>query len=107
MSDIRQSSMPDIGLSTPIISLDWLRGIASLMVCFFHVKKYIWWTYNPNWITKAFEQGYLGVYIFFIVSGFVIPYSMCVKNYQLKSCSLQPLFLMVLKSERTLLKMIL
>ncbi|HOS47063.1 MAG TPA: acyltransferase [Bacteroidia bacterium] len=85
MSESRQSSIPDIGLSAPIVSLDWLRGIASLMVCIFHVKKYIWWTFNPNWITKAFEQGYLGVYIFFIVSGFVIPYSMYVKNYQLKS----------------------
>lgn len=85
MREAHQPSMPNIGLNAPVVSLDWLRGIASLMVCFFHVKKYIWWTFNPNWITKAFEQGYLGVYIFFIVSGFVIPYSMYVKNYQLKS----------------------
>jgi len=85
MSDVSQTNLKDLGLAAPIVSLDWLRGIASLMVCVFHVKKYIWWTFNPNWITKAFEQGYLGVYIFFIVSGFVIPYSMYVKNYQLKS----------------------
>lgn len=85
MSEPHQSSMPEMRLSAPFVSLDWLRGIASLMVCFFHVKKYVWWTFNPNWITKAFEQGYLGVYIFFIVSGFVIPYSMYVKNYQLKN----------------------
>jgi peptidoglycan/LPS O-acetylase OafA/YrhL len=85
MSDLSQTNLKDLGLAAPIVSLDWLRGIASLMVCVFHVKKYIWWTFNPNWITKAFEQGYLGVYIFFIVSGFVIPYSMYVKNYQLKS----------------------
>ena len=68
-----------------IYSLNWLRGIASLMVCFFHVKKYIWSTFNSNWILKSFEQGYLGVYIFFIVSGFVIPYSMFVKKYQINS----------------------
>ncbi|MBL0103232.1 MAG: acyltransferase [Bacteroidetes bacterium] len=67
-----------------IYSLDWLRGIASLMVCFFHVKKYIWQTDCPNLLTRIFQEGYLGVYMFFVISGFVIPYSMHAKNYSIQ-----------------------
>ncbi len=67
-----------------IYSLDWLRGIASLLVCLFHVKKYIWGVKSVGFITDLFSYGYLGVYMFFIVSGFVIPYSMYVKEYKLK-----------------------
>jgi peptidoglycan/LPS O-acetylase OafA/YrhL len=33
---------------------------------------------------KSLNYGYLGVIMFFVISGFVIPYSMYVKNYQLK-----------------------
>lgn len=33
---------------------------------------------------KSLNYGYLGVIMFFVISGFVIPYSMFVKNYQLK-----------------------
>lgn len=68
-----------------IHSLDWLRGIASIMVCLFHVKKYIWGVKSVGFITDLFSYGYLGVYMFFIVSGFVIPYSMYQKKYQLKN----------------------
>lgn len=32
-------------------------------------------------LTSIFQEGYLGVYIFFVISGFVIPYSMHVKDY--------------------------
>lgn len=53
------------------------------MVCIFHVKKYIWKEDCPDFFTTIFQQGYLGVYIFFVVSGFVIPYSMYVKQYTL------------------------
>lgn len=64
-------------------SLAWLRGIAALMVCVFHIKKYIWAGQSPNLFTTAFEQGYLGVYVFFVVSGFVIPFSMQQSGYRL------------------------
>lgn len=68
-----------------VYSLDWLRGIAALMVCIFHVKKYVWLSTEPNFLVRCMNQGYLGVYMFFIVSGFVIPYSMDTKNYRIKS----------------------
>lgn len=70
--------------SQPVYSLSWLRGIAALMVCIFHVKKYIWADQSPDIFTISFTQGFLGVYVFFIVSGFVIPYSMHRNKYSLK-----------------------
>lgn len=68
----------------PIHSFAWLRGIAAMMVCVFHVKKYIWSDNTPDIFTTAFTQGFLGVYVFFIVSGFVIPYSMYQNTYTIK-----------------------
>lgn len=67
-----------------IHSLTWLRAIAALMVCLFHFRGYIWHGENPNMFIKSLNYGYLGVIMFFVISGFVIPYSMYVKNYQLK-----------------------
>jgi peptidoglycan/LPS O-acetylase OafA/YrhL len=67
-----------------IHSLTWLRAIAALMVCLFHFRGYIWHGENPNNFVKSLNYGYLGVIMFFVISGFVIPYSMYVKNYQLK-----------------------
>ena len=61
--------------------LNLLRGLAALMVCLFHCKKYIWQKNNPYEFVELFEYGYLGVYVFFIVSGFVIPYSMYINRF--------------------------
>ncbi|MFN8164737.1 MAG: acyltransferase [Bacteroidia bacterium] len=72
-------------LRSTIHSLDWLRGLASVMVCLFHVKKYVYETESPNFFLRACMEGYLGVYIFFVISGFVIPYSMFTNNYQTKN----------------------
>ena len=67
--------------NTTVHGLSLLRGIAALMVCFFHVKKYIWKDACPDLFTSICQQGYLGVHIFFVISGFVIPYSMYIKQY--------------------------
>lgn len=64
-------------------ALNLLRGVAALMVCLFHCKKYIWPKSTPFDVLHLFEYGYLGVYIFFIVSGFVIPYSMYMNRYSI------------------------
>jgi peptidoglycan/LPS O-acetylase OafA/YrhL len=65
-----------------IHSLDSLRGIASLMVAFFHFSAgnriYLAET-NP--LREIGRHGWVGVEIFFIISGFVIPYSMYRANY--------------------------
>jgi peptidoglycan/LPS O-acetylase OafA/YrhL len=70
---------------TNIASLTWLRGIASLLVCLFHFKDYVWQKETPNFLIKFISHGHLGVIMFFVISGFVIPYSMYIKNYELKN----------------------
>lgn len=69
-----------------IVSIVVMRGIASLMVCFFHFsygnKKYL---PEDNIIRILGECGRSGVEIFFVISGFIIPYSMFIKNYTIKN----------------------
>ncbi len=68
-----------------IDAIDSLRGIAALMVCVFHLSN------NPNFLDKGNiirevgQYGWTGVEIFFIISGFVIPYSMYKAKYELKN----------------------
>lgn len=54
-----------------------LRGLASLMVCLFHLilgnEDFL---PSTNFLEKAFSFGYLGVEVFFILSGYVICYSL-------------------------------
>lgn len=71
----------------PIINS--LRGLAALMVCAVHFS-----TFNEgahgrlfeesNFIYQLGQHGYLGVFIFFVVSGFVIPLSMEKHQYHLQ-----------------------
>lgn len=59
--------------------LDPLRGVAALAVCLFHSKGIL-----PHnfWIGAILEYGWLGVDMFFVISGFVIPYSLHMGNYK-------------------------
>ena len=61
-------------------SIDFLRGIASLMVCTLHLTVLLKIT-NPVKIVASY--GYLGVPIFFVISGFIIPYSLYKGNYSI------------------------
>lgn len=51
--------------------LDGLRGVAALMVLFFHCFE----TYVPQFGTQHINHGYLAVDFFFVLSGFVIGYA--------------------------------
>jgi len=51
--------------------LDGLRGVAALMVIFFHCFE----TYIPVFGTQIINHGYLAVDFFFVLSGFVIGYA--------------------------------
>jgi len=72
--------------SKDIASVEMLRGIASLMVCYFHIA-----SDSPNFLSlanpvvragvRAGRWGFAGVEIFFVISGFIIPYSMYAKKY--------------------------
>ncbi len=70
-------------------SVEMLRGIASFMVCYFHVVRG-----NPlfishdNWMCQFGRWGWTGVNIFFVISGFIIPYSMFKKGYTIKQINI-------------------
>ncbi len=53
-------------------SVDFLRGIAAVMVCFCHFR--LAWPEPMRDFAKSF--GELGVEVFFVISGYIIPYSM-------------------------------
>ena len=66
--------------STRLESLDALRGIAALAVCWYHM------THGGKLLGNGFAAhassfGFLGVEVFFVISGFVIPFSMEKTNY--------------------------
>lgn len=69
-----------------ITILDFLRGVAALSVAVFHFvlpQGVLHKLYVPVML-QIFGRGNLGVEIFFVISGFVIPYSLLGKNYTLK-----------------------
>jgi len=54
--------------SKRLTSLDLLRSFAALAVCAFHLR----WA-EDSWLIELFSLGYLGVDIFFCISGFITP----------------------------------
>src|SRR5262245_16881681 len=70
-----------------IEGLDFLRGLASLAVCWFHLTHF---HYNvPDrhgyaLLRKTGAYGWLGVEVFFVISGFVIPSSLYRARYRIR-----------------------
>ncbi len=48
-----------------------LRGLAALAVTWFHLTN----TYDAGWLRSSSAYGWAGVDVFFVISGFIIPYS--------------------------------
>lgn len=72
--------------SQRIDGLDFLRGLASLGVCWLHLTDFTYHnTDGPfyNLLRASGSYGWLGVEVFFVISGFVIPYSLRRANYSL------------------------
>jgi peptidoglycan/LPS O-acetylase OafA/YrhL len=67
----------------PIGLLNSLRGVAALMVCLFH-SAFIIKDYNPEFY-KSLDWGQEGVYVFFVISGVVLPWSMLQGKYSFKN----------------------
>jgi len=67
----------------PII--ETIRGLAALAVCLFHFgKANIDFIGNSIWYQKITTHGWLGVEAFFVLSGFIIPYSLVKSGYTIK-----------------------
>ena len=64
--------------------IESLRGIAASMVCLFHFTcGHHGFISNESVFKQVARNGWLGVEIFFVISGFVVPYSMYKNGYQL------------------------
>ncbi|HVA33512.1 MAG TPA: acyltransferase, partial [Candidatus Baltobacteraceae bacterium] len=54
--------------------LDGLRGVAVLLVLWYHVWEISWLPAPATWLQFVPETGFVGVLLFFFLSGFVIAY---------------------------------
>lgn len=71
MSSIRNSSSAYANSKPHYLLLDGLRGVAALMVLWFHVFE----GYASSPMDQWFNHGYLAVDFFFMLSGFVVAYA--------------------------------
>lgn len=64
-----------------IYAIQNLRGLAAISVCIFHLSSNL----NSNDLVKQYTVfGYLGVQVFFVISGFVIPWALYHEKYRIK-----------------------
>lgn len=69
-------------------SVDMLRGLAALFVCIFHFTNGNQdFLSNHFWLKQIGSHGWVGVEIFFIISGYIIPYSLKKDEYKLRDFS--------------------
>ncbi|WP_316806870.1 acyltransferase [Pedobacter agri] len=69
-----------------LYSVDFLRGIAALLVCLFHFTNgNSHFLDHGNWLKQIGSIGWTSVEIFFILSGFIIPYSLDRSHYHYKT----------------------
>jgi len=64
-------------------SITTLRAIAALLVCFIHAGQVAGFR-TDGLIQFVINEGQQGVAIFFVVSGFILPYALYNKDYMLK-----------------------
>lgn len=80
-----ESGTKNLAKSSHIPILDHLRGIAALSVCFFHFtccNGYDALIPENDPVRQLGSYGWLGVEAFFVISGFVIPYSLHHRCYR-------------------------
>ena len=67
---------------TQIAVINGLRGLAALWVCWFHITGLIQPNPTIEPLIATGRYGFMGVQIFFVLSGFVIPYALHRSNYR-------------------------
>lgn len=67
-----------------VAGLSLLRGLAALSVGLYHYTGAVLPKLRVPEIQSLFKNGWLGVEVFFVISGFVIPYSLLGKGYSPK-----------------------
>jgi peptidoglycan/LPS O-acetylase OafA/YrhL len=67
-----------------VTTVDCLRGLAASAVVWFHLTQGNPDPHLPLWLRASGRHGWLGVEVFFVISGFVIPFVLRRANYRLK-----------------------
>jgi peptidoglycan/LPS O-acetylase OafA/YrhL len=65
--------------------LDSLRAIAAFSVCLFHFICTVTGFVEADWLRRLFSTGHYGVQMFFVISGFVIPWSLYHGAYRIRN----------------------
>jgi peptidoglycan/LPS O-acetylase OafA/YrhL len=82
LSAIMPSGAPPVSAQPRHVSgLALLRGIAALSVGLYHFTGAVLPKLHIDGLHSLFKNGWLGVEVFFVISGFIIPYSLLGKNY--------------------------
>lgn len=68
--------------ATRIEVIEPLRGLAALAVAWFHFTNGGTLVPAGSWLQRSGVDGWLGVEVFFVISGFIIPYSMYRGGYR-------------------------
>lgn len=71
--------------STNVPVLNSLRAFAALSVCMFHFVCTVTGFVSNKGILSVFSFGHYGVQMFFVISGFIIPWSMYHGRYKIKN----------------------
>ena len=71
-------------ISSHILVLDSLRAFAALSVCLFHFVCTTTGFISTQWVLDIFSIGKYGVQLFFVISGFVIPWAMFNAGFKFK-----------------------
>jgi peptidoglycan/LPS O-acetylase OafA/YrhL len=66
---------------TRLATVDCLRGIAALSVVWYHCTVGSG-VLQDSWLARSGRYGWLGVEMFFVISGFIIPYSLHQSGYR-------------------------
>lgn len=69
--------------SSRVHTIDSLRGIAAFAVCFFHLTHLPKDFLSQGLLKSCGSYGWLGVEVFFVISGFIIPYALHRAGYNL------------------------
>lgn len=60
--------------SSRIVGIELARGVAAILVIFYHTSRHIDQAYRLPWLRVLFQFGHSGVDLFFVISGFVITF---------------------------------
>lgn len=77
---------PEKNKSERLLAIDGLRGLAALAVVLYHLSGNMSEVFHqslPGFIAVIFKYGYLGVPVFFVLSGFVIAHAVTSKRISL------------------------